>query len=255
MNNFVAYHSIKLWGEYNATNRLHFYSGKSANFLRTSIGGKIWVIVGKPNKNQTSFHLTGVYSPEKIRARKHRGFDILGSGKPFGPPIDITNLPWFERLAKEQGNFRFGLNQIQDRVVLRNLHELVKKPSKLAKTTKLSQDPLLTDPELVLLEGAEQIALVRHRKREQSLREAKIAETKKTRNGKLKCEVPSCRFDFEDTYGELGRNYAQVHHLKPLADRTKPSETKLSDLAIVCANCHAMIHRGGKCRPLEALIP
>ena len=67
--------------------------------------------------------------------------------------------------------------------------------------------------------------------------------------------VSKCGFDFEAVYGELGRDYAQVHHLKPLADRTKPSQTKLDDLAVVCANCHAMIHRGGKCRPLDKLIP
>lgn len=112
-----------------------------------------------------------------------------------------------------------------------------------------------TDAELAAVEGAERLSLVRHRKREQSLREAKVSGAKKTGNGKLKCEVPRCSFDFESVYGELGRDYAQVHHLKPLGDRTTPSETKLSDLAIVCANCHAMIHRGGKCRSLDKLIP
>jgi predicted HNH restriction endonuclease len=111
------------------------------------------------------------------------------------------------------------------------------------------------DKELAAMEGAERIALVRHRRREQSLRDAKIAATKKLGNGRLKCEVPRCGFDFEVVYGELGRDYAQVHHLKPLGDRTKPSQTKLDDLAIVCANCHAMIHRGGKCRSLDKLIP
>ena len=105
------------------------------------------------------------------------------------------------------------------------------------------------------MEGAERISLVRHRKREQSLREAKVAQVKKTGNGKLKCEVPKCGFDFEVVYGRLGRDYAQVHHLKPLADRTNPSQTKLDDLVVVCANCHAMIHRGGKCRSLSELIP
>ena len=111
-----------------------------------------------------------------------------------------------------------------------------------------------SDAELTATEGAERMALVRHRKREQALREAKIAEAKKLGDGRLKCKVSGCGFDFEAVYGELGRDYAQVHHLKPLGDRTTPSETKLADLAIVCANCHAMIHRGGKCRPLENLI-
>ena len=114
---------------------------------------------------------------------------------------------------------------------------------------------VIADPELAAMEGAERIALVRHRKREQSLREAKIGEARKFGNGRLKCEVPGCGFDFEAVYGELGRDYAQVHHRKPLGDRTTPSQTKLNDLAVVCANCHAMIHRGGKCRSLDDLIP
>jgi predicted HNH restriction endonuclease len=105
------------------------------------------------------------------------------------------------------------------------------------------------------MEGAERMALVRHRKREQTLRVAKVVAAKQSGNGRLKCEVPGCGFDFEAVYGELGRDYAQVHHLNPLGDRTTPSQTKLADLAVVCANCHAMIHRGGKCRPLDKLIP
>ena len=112
----------------------------------------------------------------------------------------------------------------------------------------------IIDTELTALEGEERMALVRHRKREQSLRDAKVLEARKSGSGKLKCEVPKCGFDFEVVYGELGRDYAQVHHLKPLADRTNPSQTKLDDLAVVCANCHVMIHRGGKCRSLDGLI-
>lgn len=117
-----------------------------------------------------------------------------------------------------------------------------------------SQATVTTDAELVAMEGFERIALIRHRKREQSLRDAKIAEAKRLAGGKLLCEVPKCGFNFEAVYGELGLDYAHVHHLNPLGDRTKPSQTKLSDLAVVCANCHAMIHRGGKCRPLNKLI-
>ena len=51
------------------------------------------------------------------------------------------------------------------------------------------------------------------------------------------------------------RHYAQVHHLQPLSDRTMPGKTSLDDLAVVCANCHVMIHRGGNCRALTNLIP
>ena len=63
-----------------------------------------------------------------------------------------------------------------------------------------------------------------------------------------------CGFDFHEMYGEIGRDYAQVHHLKPLSDRTKPSLTMLSDLAVLCANCHVMVHRGGEIRLLGSLL-
>jgi 5-methylcytosine-specific restriction enzyme A len=103
------------------------------------------------------------------------------------------------------------------------------------------------------LEGALRTALSRHRARETWLRAAKLQEVLST-GGRLACEVGGCGFDFFDVYGEIGRDFAHVHHKKPLADRTTPSETKLSDLAIVCANCHAMIHRGGECRAMETLL-
>jgi 5-methylcytosine-specific restriction enzyme A len=67
--------------------------------------------------------------------------------------------------------------------------------------------------------------------------------------------VPKCSFDFEKSYGKLGKGYAQVHHLDPLSKSPKEGKfTKLSDLAVVCANCHVMIHVGGECRPLRGLI-
>jgi len=93
--------------------------------------------------------------------------------------------------------------------------------------------------------------MIRHRRREGALRDAKIMDGLKRGNGRLKCEVPRCGFDFIDVYGVLGSGYAQVHHLRPLSSVAGAAETRLDDLAIVCANCHAMIHRGGESQPLE----
>jgi 5-methylcytosine-specific restriction enzyme A len=96
--------------------------------------------------------------------------------------------------------------------------------------------------------------LRRHRRRENKLRDAKLEQAFQSGKSSLKCEVPNCDFDFHEVYGRVGYKFAHVHHLKPLGDRTIPSKTLLSDLVIVCANCHVMIHRGGNCRPLEGLI-
>lgn len=109
-----------------------------------------------------------------------------------------------------------------------------------------------TDQELTGLEGKLRTRLVKHRSRERALRDAKIQEAQAS--GPLRCEVPGCAFDFAQRYGSLGRGYAQVHHLRPLSLSKGPIETRLSDLAIVCANCHAMIHLGGACRPLRSLV-
>ena len=108
------------------------------------------------------------------------------------------------------------------------------------------------DEEPGALEGERLVAMSRHRARERWLRGEKIAQVKEANCGRLPCQV--CGFDFYEMYGETGRDYAQVHHLKPLSDRTKPSLTRLSDLAVLCANCHVMIHRGDQVRLLRDLL-
>jgi 5-methylcytosine-specific restriction endonuclease McrA len=112
------------------------------------------------------------------------------------------------------------------------------------------------DPETSWFEGRMRKAFILHRRREGSARRAKIRDAVARSGGELLCEVPKCGFNFRTTYGSLGEGYAQVHHLHPLKYSPHSGrEVKLSDLAIVCANCHAMIHIGGKCREMVGLIP
>ena len=75
----------------------------------------------------------------------------------------------------------------------------------------------------------------RERLRSDEKKRAALEET-----GRLACEV--CGFDFLETYGERGRGFAECHHTRPLS--TGIRTTYLRDLAIVCANCHRMLHRG-----------
>jgi 5-methylcytosine-specific restriction protein A len=64
------------------------------------------------------------------------------------------------------------------------------------------------------------------------------------KTGKLECEI--CTFDFRKAYGKLGEGYAECHHIIPISAADFVAKTKLSDLAIVCSNCHRMIHRSPK---------
>ncbi len=105
------------------------------------------------------------------------------------------------------------------------------------------------------IEGEVRTQLRARRKRERWLREAKIAEASSASpDGRLRCEVPGCGFDFEAAYGAVGRGYMQVHHVQPLASRARASETDPDDLRLVCANCHVMIHRDGESREVGGLL-
>ena len=54
----------------------------------------------------------------------------------------------------------------------------------------------------------------------------------------------ACGFDFEATYGEIGKNYIEVHHTKPLYSLEQETIVNpRTDLVCLCSNCHRMIHR------------
>ena len=61
------------------------------------------------------------------------------------------------------------------------------------------------------------------------------------------CRCNICGFDFRMAYGELGKDYIEVHHITPVGklstaegyEGTSPAK----DLIPLCSNCHSMIHR------------
>ncbi|MEH7440640.1 EVE domain-containing protein [Neobacillus drentensis] len=57
-----------------------------------------------------------------------------------------------------------------------------------------------------------------------------------------KCAV--CGFNFEEVYGEHGKDFIEVHHKNPLCAFEAATEIDpRSDLVPVCSNCHRMLHR------------
>ncbi|WP_461174176.1 HNH endonuclease [Arthrobacter sp. Z1-9] len=109
------------------------------------------------------------------------------------------------------------------------------------------------DGDIEVPEG--RLLLARHLKRERNrgLRARKIQSVKKA-GLPVACEI--CSFNFQNTYGQRGQDYIEVHHVLPL-HASGPTSTRLSDLALLCANCHRMIHRGSPWltpKELEALV-
>lgn len=88
-------------------------------------------------------------------------------------------------------------------------------------------------------EGRLLTRLHRSRERNRNLVKRKKAEAL-NRDGKLLCAV--CGFDFAVRYGPRGEGFIECHHTKPVSELQPGSKTRLADLALVCANCHRMIH-------------
>ena len=58
----------------------------------------------------------------------------------------------------------------------------------------------------------------------------------------VECKV--CGFNFEKMYGSIGKNFIEIHHIKPMYSiREEIVVNPNIDLVPLCSNCHKMIHR------------
>lgn len=64
----------------------------------------------------------------------------------------------------------------------------------------------------------------------------------KAYKSEYKCIV--CEMNFVETYGELGKEFIEVHHLFPISQTDEVHDIDpAKDLIPLCSNCHSMIHR------------
>ena len=102
------------------------------------------------------------------------------------------------------------------------------------------EGPLGSDVDLEAVEGEPRLVTHLRRERAPDLVAKKKAAVLKIA-GRLACEA--CGFDFAEQYPSLGISFCEVHHTRALGKGIGTRITKLSDLAVLCANCHRMIHR------------
>ncbi len=108
-------------------------------------------------------------------------------------------------------------------------------------------DPTTQNVESIVLGDAEEAPEGRLLTRQHvvRVRDPRLVKAKRNdalnKHGNLKCEV--CEFDFFAKYGAHGDGYIECHHTKPLATLAEGHKTHVKDLALVCSNCHRMIHR------------
>ncbi len=68
------------------------------------------------------------------------------------------------------------------------------------------------------------------------------------------CKCVICDFDFETTYGKIGKNFIEVHHVIPLSEiKEEYIVDPIEHLRPLCSNCHSMIHRTNPMMGVENL--
>lgn len=73
-------------------------------------------------------------------------------------------------------------------------------------------------------------------------RNSSISKKVKEAKGYI-CEA--CNFDFKTKYGDLGKNFIEAHHLIPISSLNigQFQINIVRDFAVLCSNCHSMIHK------------
>lgn len=178
--------------------------------------------------------------PDATKFRNSSGVSMkLNNFKRFDPNISGKGLVRGGRLEENIWE-EFS----EKREELRRIAEIIK----LTTNTK-SITAIFDDEESEFPEG--QILYRRHKYRERSSKVVKEKKEEASKNDNLKCEV--CGFDFFRAYGDLGKGYIECHHIIPISQYKQNDTTKIEDLALVCSNCHRMLHRKRPWMSIEEL--
>ena len=102
-----------------------------------------------------------------------------------------------------------------------------------------TQEIIGNDPHA--FEGERKLEIHKSIERDRKLRQTKISQFLEE-NENLKCEL--CNFNFINQYPFLTTDIIEVHHIVPLSTLSKGTNVNLSDLMLLCSNCHFAIHQG-----------
>lgn len=82
----------------------------------------------------------------------------------------------------------------------------------------------------------------KHKARERNSQVISLAKDKfRIKHGRLFCQA--CGFDFEQVYGDIGKDFIEGHHTIAVKDMKPDHKTKVEDIAMLCSNCHRMVHK------------
>lgn len=188
------------------------------------IGRRIFSSVGSDFRNTN-----GVY----MKLMNFNAIDPANAGKGLPKGGAADRLIWQEFGSKP------ALCAQVARTILAAVNDLEK-----------TDDDETDDDDIEAEEGAVVAKMHRRRERNRKIVQKKKSAAMKSGNG-LRCEA--CHIQFRDVYGNRGDSFIECHHIKPVHTMKPGEKTKLSDLILLCSNCHRMVHANRDWFTLEQL--
>jgi hypothetical protein len=110
------------------------------------------------------------------------------------------------------------------------------------------------DENFLIQEGVKKIIEVGIYQRSSKLRQKAIDYY--SVKGCISCKA--CNFNFKSFYGEIGKDFIEIHHVKPVFkfredDLNKAIRDALKNVIPICSNCHRMVHRNWS-KPLDISV-
>lgn len=187
---------------------------------------------GDPSKEYFFDRMQGMFGGAK-RIEKI-GCIILSNMRIFDTPVLLSELNIDFKKSIVSGKYISAveaLSVLDKGISVRR--DIVKEPND-------TEYMYLTEDDQTFPEGKEMLKL--HLQRERNSKVIQLAKQRYLeRHGRLFCEI--CQFNFNEVYGDIGEGYIEAHHTKPISEMKDNDITRIEDIAIVCANCHRMLHR------------
>lgn len=179
------------------------------------------------------------------KRRDSTRYDLLHDGKYYPPKLVISFAVYFAKGQEHPFDY-FNAVEAKNYFLSRGFTVFDKKVNRAL----FSGDTPTDDAESGFPEG--KVKYKDHKRYERDSRFTRIVKEQRFQmHGELRCEV--CGFSFWETYGDIGSRFIEAHHTIPVARLGGETRTKAADIALVCSNCHRMLHHGNASRTISAL--
>ncbi|MFH7002095.1 HNH endonuclease [Flavobacterium bizetiae] len=178
--------------------------------------------IGKiPDSNHPYLRLVGVVGIPKNNLPLDLNWSLLKANRGQICIVDTLESKLGSKTISQKQNFLFELFNIDNNLIteINNVND---------------------DVDEGLEEGADKSKYKLHKFKERKPELIAKAKAVAKKENRLFCEV--CNFNFEIEYPMIGSGFIECHHRFPISTGGL-RKTKIEDLALVCSNCHRMLHR------------